>query len=43
MLSKIVDDEIAHTHVWVFPNNQVKDDPKAFKANAEKLRKTLSA
>jgi histidine triad (HIT) family protein len=43
VLSKIVGDEIAHAHVWVFPNNQVEGDPRAFEANAEKLRKALSA
>src|SRR3989344_7445854 len=26
ILSKIVGDEVAHAHIWVFPNNQVEGD-----------------
>jgi histidine triad (HIT) family protein len=30
ILSKIVGDEVPHAHIWVFPNRDVKGDPKNF-------------
>jgi histidine triad (HIT) family protein len=38
VLSKIVGDEVPHAHIWVFPNNKVEGDPKAFEENAKKIR-----
>jgi histidine triad (HIT) family protein len=37
ILSKIVGDEVEHAHIWIYPNNKVKGDPKDFKGNAEKI------
>ncbi len=40
--SRINGDEIEHAHIWVYPNpNLVKDDPKDFVGNAEKIKKAL--
>lgn len=41
ILSRIVGDEVPHAHIWVFPNSEVKGDKMDFKANAEKIRKSL--
>lgn len=41
ILSKIVGDEVPHAHIWVFPNREVKGNPKDFKGNAEKIREAL--
>lgn len=41
ILSKIVGEEIAHAHIWVFPNDKVTGDKMDFKTNLEKLRKAL--
>lgn len=41
ILSKIVGDEVAHAHIWIFPNNKVKSDKKDLKGNAEKIKKQL--
>lgn len=41
ILSRIIGDEIHHAHIWVFPNNKVSGDKKAFEGNAEKIRKEL--
>ena len=42
VLSKVVGDEVPHAHVWVFPNDRVKGDPKDFETNAKKIRSALS-
>jgi len=41
ILSKVIGDEVAHAHVWVFPNSKVSGDKKDFAENAKKIRKTL--
>jgi histidine triad (HIT) family protein len=41
VLSRIVGDEVTHAHIWVFPNDNVEGDPKDFKGNGEKIRKTM--
>lgn len=42
VLSKIVGDEVEHAHIWIYPakagvDSKIKDDPKDFKTNAEKI------
>ncbi len=37
ILSKVVGDEVPHAHIWVFPNNKVKGDPKDFVGNLAKI------
>lgn len=41
ILSKIVGDEVAHAHIWVFPSDEAKGDKNDLAANAEKLRAQL--
>jgi histidine triad (HIT) family protein len=41
ILSKIVGDEIEHAHIWIYPNNKVKNDKMDFAGNAEKIKKFL--
>ncbi len=41
ILSKIIGDEVAHAHVWVFPNNKVAGDPKDFETNTKLLKENL--
>ncbi len=41
ILSKIVGDEVSHAHIWVYPNKEVRGDPKDFTTNAEKIKKYL--
>jgi histidine triad (HIT) family protein len=41
ILSKVVGDEVPHAHLWVFPNNKVEGDRKAFAENAQKIREAL--
>ncbi|MDQ3015015.1 MAG: HIT domain-containing protein [bacterium] len=41
IVSKVVGDEVAHAHIWIFPNNKVEGDPKDFEGNAEKIREYL--
>ncbi len=41
ILSKIIGDEIAHAHIWVFPSNEAKGDKNDFEQNAEKIRQAL--
>jgi histidine triad (HIT) family protein len=41
ILSKIVGEDVPHAHIWVYPNNKVKGDPKDFEANAKKIRTEL--
>jgi diadenosine tetraphosphate (Ap4A) HIT family hydrolase len=41
ILSKIIGDEIAHAHIWVFPTDKINGNKKDFENNAEKIRKSL--
>ncbi|HVU80212.1 MAG TPA: HIT domain-containing protein [Candidatus Paceibacterota bacterium] len=41
ILSKIVGDEVEHAHIWVFPSNEAKGDPKDLEGNAAKIRTAL--
>lgn len=41
ILSKIVGDEVHHAHVWIFPENKVAGDKKAFEENAAKIKAAL--
>ncbi len=41
ILSKIVGDEVEHSHIWVFPNKDIKDDPKDFEKNLEKIKQFI--
>lgn len=41
VLSKIVGDEVAHAHIWVFPSNEAAGDKNDLAGNAEKIRKEL--
>ncbi len=41
ILSKIVGDEVHHAHIWVFPNKDIKADPKDFEKNLEKIKKFI--
>jgi len=40
ILSRIVGDEVAHAHIWVFPGDS-SGDPKDFEGIAEKIRAAL--
>lgn len=42
VLSKIIGDEVAHAHIWVFPGNDAKGDKNDFENNAESLRRALA-
>ena len=42
ILSKTIGDEIAHAHVWVFPNDTVAGDKMDFVKNADKIRAQLT-
>ena len=41
ILARIIGDEIAHAHIWVFPNNKVTGERNDFVGNAEKIRRAL--
>jgi len=41
ILSRIVGDEIAHAHIWVYPSTQMEENPADFEKNAEKIRSAL--
>jgi histidine triad (HIT) family protein len=41
ILSKIIGDEVHHAHVWIFPENKVTGDKKAFEENAAKIKAAL--
>jgi histidine triad (HIT) family protein len=41
ILSKVVGDEVPHSHIWVFPNKEVKGELKNFKENLEKIKKFI--
>ncbi|MDQ3076558.1 MAG: HIT domain-containing protein [bacterium] len=42
IISKMVGDEVHHAHIWVFPNNKVLGDKKAFELNAQKIRENIN-
>ncbi len=42
ILSKIVGDEVAHAHIWVYPNDEANGDKDDLAANAEKIRANLT-
>jgi histidine triad (HIT) family protein len=42
VLSKIMGDEVPHAHIWVFPNDKIEGDKKAFEENAAKIRSHLA-
>lgn len=41
ILSKIIGDEVAHAHIWVFPSDHATGDKNDLAGNAEKLRAAL--
>lgn len=41
ILSKIVGDEVAHAHIWVFPNSEVSGDKMNFEENQNKIVESL--
>jgi len=41
ILSRIVGDEIAHAHIWIYPSTQTGENPSDFEKNAEKIRSAL--
>lgn len=41
ILSKIVGDEVAHAHIWVFPNKNVPGNQTDFPGNALKIVSAL--
>ncbi len=42
ILSKVVGEDVYHAHIWVYPNSNIKGDPKDFEENAEKIKKGLN-
>ena len=43
VLSKIIGDEVAHAHIWVFPNSHITEDRKDFAGSAKKIRDALAS
>ena len=41
IMAKIIGDEVAHAHIWIFPSNEVKGDKMNFSENAKKIRQVL--
>ena len=41
IMSKIIGDEIAHAHIWVFPSDQVKGDKMDFEGNRKRIAAAL--
>lgn len=41
ILSRVVGDEVAHAHVWVYPESGAPGDKSDFAGNAEKIRQAL--
>ena len=39
--SRIMGDEVAHAHIWVYPAIGTSGNAKAFEENAEKIREAL--
>ena len=37
VLSRVIGEEIDHAHIWVFPSNEAKGDPKDFETNKNKI------
>jgi histidine triad (HIT) family protein len=42
ILSKVVGDEVPHSHIWVFPNSEVKGNKKDFEINKNKIRENIN-
>lgn len=42
VLSRIIGDEVAHAHIWVYPESGVLGDKNDLADNAEKVRAALS-
>jgi histidine triad (HIT) family protein len=42
ILSKIVGEEVEHAHIWVYPNSNVKGNPKDFEKNQQLLVEALN-
>ncbi len=42
ILAKIIGDEVAHAHIWVFPNAQIADNKTDFENNAQKIREAIT-
>lgn len=42
VLSRIVGDEVAHAHIWAYPESGVLGDKNDFAGNADKIRAALS-
>lgn len=42
ILSKTIGDEVSHAHIWVFPNKEIKGDPKNFERNKQKIIEGLA-
>ena len=42
ILSRIIGDEVAHAHIWVFPSNEATGDKNAFEKNAADLQRALA-
>lgn len=42
ILSRIIGDEVAHAHIWVFPSNKAKGDKNDFEKNVANLRYALA-
>jgi histidine triad (HIT) family protein len=42
VLSKIVGDEVAHAHIWVFPSNHAQGEATDFEGNLAKLKAALA-
>jgi histidine triad (HIT) family protein len=41
ILSKIDGADVPHAHIWIYPNLEVKGDPKDFEGNASKIKSNL--
>lgn len=41
ILSKIVGDEVAHAHIWVYPSDEAQGEKSDIGGNADKLRQAL--
>jgi len=42
ILSKIIGDEVAHAHIWVFPSDESNGDKADLVTNADKIRQALT-
>ncbi len=41
VLSRIHGVDVAHAHIWVYPDESIKDDKKDFPGNADRIQKAL--